>query len=298
MATHVAVIRRRFADLVQRPDAEIPLAQAALLLAQEEYPSMDPDDYLRRLDEFALAASRSLLPGRTLDETVSAINAVLFEIGGLRGNAREYYDPRNSFLNEVLDRKLGIPISLSVIYLEVATRLGLRAHGIGLPGHFIVQVAAGPAGRDATGSPSSAGDTDPAESWLIDPFDKGRRLTEADCARRVRGLYGDRLAFHPSMLAPLRRRQILTRMLNNLKAIYVQRDDYGRALAAVDRLLLLEPDAVGELRDRGAICQQIRFVGQAVADYVRYLERAPHAADADVVRHALRILQEDRTRAN
>jgi regulator of sirC expression with transglutaminase-like and TPR domain len=215
-----------------------------------------------------------------------AVNEVLFLEEGLAGNQRDYYDPRNSFLNEVLDRKRGIPITLSIVYLEVARRLGLNVEGIGLPGHFIVGVL--------TSSASEAGET----PLLVDPFFGGKFLTPADCAARVQQLYGDRVQFSRSMLAPSSRRHILIRLLTNLKVIYANRSDHGRALAAIDRLMILNPGSAQELRDRGAICQQMKFHGQALADLTRYLELAPHAADADSVREAVRALHREAAPAN
>jgi regulator of sirC expression with transglutaminase-like and TPR domain len=266
------IVRQRFASLIEREDHEIDLALAALLIAQEEYPAMDPGNYLSRLDGLARQAREEAVKARSIHDVIGVINHVLFDVEGLRGNAENYYDPRNSFLNDILDRKLGIPISLSIVYIAVGRRLGLPVVGIGLPGHFIVAIEAD-------------------EQILIDPFYRGTILTVADCAARIRQVYGDRLTFHPRMLTPVTSRQILVRVLTNLKAIYSQVNDRGRLLATIDRLLLLNPGEVQELRDRGIVCQQIGFYAQAIADLQRYVELAPHASDVDNIRATLRSIQ-------
>lgn len=270
----LTIVRRRLASLLEREDHRIDLVHAALLIAQEEYPDLRPARYLRRLDVLALRIRRHAIAAGSVLEIVEAVNHVLFVEEAFRGNTENYYDPRNSFLNEVLDRKLGIPISLSIVYIAVGRRLGLPVVGLGLPGHFIVGIQAD-------------------EQILIDPFNRGAILTMDDCAARVRTVYGDRLTFHPRMLAPVSTRQILIRVLNNLKAIYTQTQDPGRLLAAIDRLLLLSPGDVQELRDRGIVCQHLKFYGQALADLNSYLEAAPRAVDADKIRGMIRSIERD-----
>jgi len=268
-----AVVRRQFSSLLERDDRDIDLAFAALLVAREEYPTMDPRPYLARLDDLARQAAARALAATTVRQVVDAINRVLFADEGLRGNSENYYDPRNSYLNDVLDRKLGIPISLSIIYLAISDRLGVPMVGIGLPGHFIVRVQT-------------------AEQILIDPFHQGAVLSIEDCAARVREVYGGRVAFQPTMLEVVSKREILTRLLTNLKVIYAHADDFARLLAIIDRLLLIKPDQIHEFRDRGAVCQQLEFHGQALADLQRYVQLAPHAKDVDQVRQAIRSIQQ------
>ncbi|HSB62457.1 MAG TPA: transglutaminase-like domain-containing protein [Vicinamibacteria bacterium] len=233
--------RARLAALCRRPEAEIPLAEAALLIAAEEYAGLDIPGWLGHLD--ALAGRAAARIGATMDveATAAALNRLLFEEEQFRGNDQDYYDPRNSFLNEVLARHLGIPITLSVVYLEVATRAGVRGCGIGFPGHFLVRL-------------ERQGDT-----RLLDPFHGGRRLTEAECQLLLQRLHGDTARLDPRHLQPVTPRQILVRMLNNLKGIYLTRRDWGRALAAMERMLLLDPDA------RDALRGQLRAVHQALA---------------------------------
>jgi len=260
--------RERFKRLLEVEDVELPLARAALLVAAEEYPVLDTRDYERRLDLMARAI-RSECPTTDVGpKCLAAINDRMFAVEGFRGNSEDYYDPRNSFLNEVLDRKLGIPITLSIIYLELCWRTGVSAVGVGLPGHFIVLVDIG-------------------QLRYVDPFDRGAELDLPGCIAKFRQVHGASARFHPSMLAPVGRRQILYRVLANLKKIYLERKDYCRELAAIDRMLLLNPRGAVEYRDRAAVCQKIGFFGQACSDFRAYLDLAPDAADADDVRAAL-----------
>ncbi len=269
-----SIVRRQLTLLLEREDHRIDLAHAALLIAQEEYPDLRPGRYLRELDALAHRVRQHATAAGSVREIVEEVNHVLFVQEGFRGNAEDYYDPRNSFLNQVMQRKLGIPITLSIIYIAIGRRLGLPVVGLGLPGHFIVGIQAD-------------------ERILIDPFNRGAILTLDDCAARVRAVYGDRLTFHPRMLAPVSTRQILIRMLNNLKAIYAQSQDPARLLAAIDRLLLLDPGDVHELRDRGIVCQHLKFYGQALADLNRYVDAAPRAMDADKIRGVIRSIERE-----
>ena len=226
--------RTLFMRIAAAPDDAISLDEAALLIAQEEYPDLDRARYLRRLDELAVAA-RSRVECETSPYGVAnALSDYLFEDQKFRGNAEDYYSPRNSFLNDVLDRGFGIPITLSVLYMEVARRLDLTVHGIGLPGHFIVRFDA------------------PDEQILIDPFHRGTILAQDDCRALMSQAGAYSRALEPSLLAPVSKREILYRMLNNLKTVYLSDHDYRRALIAVERLVLLRPDDAHEtrLRDR------------------------------------------------
>ena len=261
--------RERFAQLVNSPEEELDLAEAALLIAQEEHPEIDVASYLRRLDGLAAAVRARLPESPAPVEIIQGLNTQLFREEGLTGNENEYYDPRNSFLNEVLDRKRGIPIALSVIYLEVGRRLGLPLVGVGFPGHFLVKYS----GAD--------GDV------VLDPFSGGGTLTQAELAQRLRRMYGDAnpfLAQIPQLLAPASKKEILVRMLRNLKGIYLQQNDFTRALAAIDRIVLVAPDLAVEVRDRGAVHQRLGHLQAAVQDFRSYLHMAPNAEDADAIR--------------
>lgn len=255
--------RRRFAELIGRP--VVPLAEAALAIVQEEYPALAPDVYLRRIDDLAAAVSARLPARRDAASALRALRAVLFTEGGFRGNAADYYDPRNSFLNEVLDRRLGIPITLSVLYMEVAARAGLQVHGVGFPGHFLVKYVAG------------------QREIFIDPFRGGEVLSADDCAARYRAVApGHEL--DPRHLAAIGPRPILQRMLHNLERIYAERRDHVRSLWVVDRLLLLAPDDLAARRDRGLVQARLGGTAAAISDLEAYLAARPSAEDADELR--------------
>jgi regulator of sirC expression with transglutaminase-like and TPR domain len=247
--------------MVARPDADIDLAEASLLIAGQEYPDLEPGRYLARLDEMAAALGRRAGDARA-EEAVASLNRVLFEQEGFHGNTEDYYDPRNSFLNDVLDRRLGIPISLCTVYMEVGRRAGLPVEGVSLPGHFVVRLSS------------------PAAPVLVDPFHGGARLTLEDCQRRLDRIYSGRLRLAPAMLAPCGRKSILSRMLRNLKGIYVKAGDHVRALRAVEMLRSLDPESAEELRDRGVLYAALDCFAAAAADLEGYLARRPQCAEA------------------
>jgi regulator of sirC expression with transglutaminase-like and TPR domain len=261
--------RERFAQLVSGSEEELDLAEAALLIAQEEHPDLDITAYLHRLDELAASVRARLPQAPEPMDIIHHLNVRLFHEEGLAGNESEYYDPRNSFLNEVLDRRRGIPITLSVIYLEVGRRLGLPLVGVGFPGHFLVKY------RGADGD------------VVLDPFVGGVTLTLDELAQKLRSMYGDTNPFLgqiPQLLTPASKKEILVRMLGNLKGIYLQQNDFTRALAAIDRILLVAPDLAMEVRDRGAVHQRLGHLQAALQDFRRYLELVPDAEDAEAVR--------------
>lgn len=254
--------RQSFARCVTRPDSRIDLGRAALWLAAEEYPDLDPEVYLGRLESLAerVRQARGGRPG-----TMAALNAlrgVLAHEEAFRGNTEEYYDPRNSFLNEVLDRKVGIPISLSVVYLGVARRADIPLEGVNMPGHFLVRLL------------------DPGGPLLVDPFQGGTVLTAEQCARRLRATMGDDFRLTDEHLAAVGPRQILVRMLTNLRMIWLEREDYARALAAVDRIALILGDTPRVRRDRGLLCSKLHLYGKAWADLAASL-RVPVTEKGD-----------------
>ena len=269
----VSEARRRFAAYIERPAADIRLAEGALLIALEACPDLDVEAYLQRLDGIAETVSTRL--GLELEprRIVSHVNTCIFKEHGLRGNRRDYYDPRNSFLNEVLDRKVGIPITLSIIYLDVGRRAGLPVNGVGLPGHFIVQYGAHP------------------EPFYIDPFHTGKPLSAQDCADRVAQIYGRDLSWRESYLDAVDDLHILARVLNNLKVIYVRKGAHELALGAVERLILLQPDAPSEIRDRGLLRAQLGYLNGALEDLSTYLDACPEAPDAAAMRRHVEALE-------
>jgi len=266
--------RSHFASLIARP--VIPLAEAALAIAAEEYRGLDVGVHLRAIDRLgARVAARLLPPPRPALQVLAALKSVLFEEERFRGNEAEYYDPRNSFLNEVLDRKLGIPITLCLLYIEVASRAGLSLQGVGFPGHFLVRCPAG------EGMP---------EDLFVDPFNGGDLLTGEECVARFRALLHGR-EFDPKFLEPVTPVQILSRMLHNLKKIYVEAGDDVRALWVIDRLILLSPGNLEERRDRGLVSARLGGTASAVKDLSDYLAAFPQAADAEEVAQLLSELR-------
>lgn len=264
--------RARFAAMLAAPEAELDLAAAALMIAAEEYPQLGTGPYLRRLD---LLAERTR--DRLADETaplvvLQELSRVLFVEEGFRGNTEAYYDPRNSFLNDVLDRRAGIPITLSVVYLEVGWRLGLPLAGVNFPGHFLVRY------------------TGEALTLLVDPFQNGEIRFADEAQELLDRVYGGAVQLQPEFLRPAGKRDILVRILANLKGIYLNTRDDARALAAIERILLVRPNAVEEVRDRGMIHARAGRVAEAAADLEHYLRAAPEAPDARRVRMLLEQL--------
>jgi regulator of sirC expression with transglutaminase-like and TPR domain len=266
--------RLAFAHLVRQPETAIDLAEATLLIAKEEYPDLDLAAYLARLEDMGAEVRRLAGPTQDPHRLIAELSEYLFQHLGFRGNADHYYDPKNSFLNEVLDRRIGIPITLSAVYLEVGRRIGLRLHGVGMPGHFLVKYAG------------------PGEEIVIDPFGGGRIVSSVDCQRILDQVFDGKRRFEPTMLAIVGTRQILTRMLTNLKAIYFNDEEYGKALSIVERLLILHPQDACEIRDRGLLSCQLRRYADAIADLERYLRLAPEANDAETIREHLRTLRQ------
>ncbi len=260
--------RDRFAAIAVLPDERIDLAEAALWIAAEEQPGLDPSAWLARLDEMG-ERLRPRLQG-VEDELGRVERLADFLSGevGLRGNAEDYYDPRNSFLNEVLDRGLGIPITLALVYMEVGRRAGVPLVGVGFPGHFLLRHSAQP-------------------RLLLDPFDHGRLLTEEDCRQMLEKLSGGSLPFDSRLLRPSSPRQILVRMLNNLRGIYLNQSEPLRVIGVLDRVLLLDPDDVGARRDRGLLSLRWADPQRGIEDLERYLALEPEAPDTEAVEELL-----------
>lgn len=266
--------RQRFAALAEQPHGAFRLAEGALLIAQEEYPRLDVAAYLQRLDAMASVVSGRLGLEIEPQQIVAQINAYLFDEQGFRGNQTQYYDARNSFLNDVLERKTGIPITLSVVYIEIARQVGLPIVGVGLPGHFLVRYSALPT------------------VFWIDPYYRGTILTLDDCQARLAEMYGDRVVWDAAYVEPVSDHAILQRMLYNLKSIYVQQNDPRRALGVVERLLLLRPDVLSEVRDRGLLQAQLGRLEAALDDLQLYLQLSPDAPDAAALQRHITTLQQ------
>jgi regulator of sirC expression with transglutaminase-like and TPR domain len=242
LLAYQAQIRQLFTDTVRGSENRLDLARAALLIASEAYPGLDILRYVAKLEVMAAAVRPAVTTTDDPTLKIAYLNAYLFEERGFRGNTENYYDLRNSFLNEVIDRSLGIPITLSIVYMEVGRRVGMPLQGLGMPGHFIMKYA------------------EPEEDIYIDPFNQGRMLSREACEELVQQLYGEPVPFQETFLAPVSKKQILARMLMNLKAIYLHTKDYLKALSVVERLLIIEPGVEQELKDRAALRHQIRML--------------------------------------
>jgi len=196
------------------------------------------------------------------------ISDVLFGELGFRGNTEDYYDPRNSFFNDVLERRIGIPITLSAVYMEIARRLPFPVSGVGMPGHFLVKYS------------------DRSLEFFLDPYNGGEILSHQDCEEKLKQLYGDSLEFSEQLLDAVTHRQILARMLNNLKSIYLKGHTYDKGLAIVDMMVLVDPNDPGQYRDRGLLRLRLRQFEKASRDLEHYIKVAPGAADrADIEEH-------------
>ncbi len=270
-------------DLLQVPREQIPLAQAALVLAKDEYPQLDIAAYLQRIDALAATFRKRLRADIAPTETLALLNHYMFDELGFAGNSDDYYDPRNSYLNEVMDRRLGIPITLSVLYIEVGCRVGLPLSGVSFPSHFLVKCAL----RDG--------------AVILDAYAKGASLGIKDLQKRLRVLSGGREVSPEAVMRFLKAAQpadVLARMLRNLKAIHHERGDTTRALTALNRVIDLCPDAADAYRDRARLLDDLECFRAALADFESYLRLEPRADDARRVREKISVLRERASRLN
>ncbi|MGQ4648753.1 transglutaminase family protein [Lyngbya aestuarii] len=267
--------RQNLYNEIRKPDTQIDLAASALYIAQEEYPELEVDAYLSALDVMAAEVEERLPPERYPLRLIKSLNHYLYNELGYSGNASNYYDPRNSFLNEVIERRTGIPITLSLVYLEIARRLDFPMVGINLPGHFLIRPEFQEAGI------------------FVDAFHQGDILFEQDCEARLSQIYGHPVRLQAGFTASVSSRQLLARMLTNLKLIYLKLNDLPKALAAVERILLLFPEVPTELRDRGLLYYQLGDSWTASQDLKMYLAMLPLAEDAQIISRLLEQLSKD-----
>ncbi len=268
--------RQKFWQIAHTPDSEMTithLLEGALAIAWEEYPKMDLGHYREILEQMAddlqLRLSKTHYPLRIVQE----INQYLFIEKAFRGNDTDYYNPCNSFINDVLDRRLGIPISLSIIYMVIGDRLGFPIEGISFPGHFIIRPQ------------------HPDLEIFIDPYNQGDILFPEDCEDKLAQLYGQRVPLQPEYLEPVSVRRILDRLLNNLKLIYLRRHETNKALASIERSLMLNPNVPTQWRDRGLICYQLERFSESRIDLENYLQHIPYAEDSQVIMQLIREMQ-------
>jgi len=270
-----------FAALLHADDDHIPLDEAALTIARIEYAELDFSPYVKALDTFAARVQSRMPHVAETADFISALNSVLFAEEHFSGNRDDYYDPRNSFLNDVLDRRIGIPITLAVVYMEVARRVGFPLFGVGMPGHFLLKH------YDADG-----------RETFIDAFNSGRIMTAEDCQQRLNEIYSGQLTLQPHFLMSVTRRQILTRLLNNLKGIYLTARNLKRCLAVVDLLLAIYPRSPEDVRQRAGIRYSLGQLRGAVDDLETYLKMLPEASDADEVRQTALAIRRDLANRN
>jgi len=268
---------REFSRIASSPDRD--LATPALMIARLECPSLDPVPYLKQLDVMGVSARERLVESGCLEDdrrsetAVDVLNAYLFDEEGFTGNRERYDDPSNSFLNDVLDRRTGIPITLALVYIEVARRAGILIEGVNFPGHFLLRYP--PSRRQGT----------VAHDLILDPFHRGARLSEQDCRHLLERHVGEEAAFDPALLATATKPQMLTRMLLNLKRIYVRLHSFPQARNATELLLAVDPPALTELRDRGLLAYHMNDFSAALRDLQQYLHFAAGSEVDEEGRH-------------
>jgi regulator of sirC expression with transglutaminase-like and TPR domain len=272
----------RLRQIVSGPDQDISLAEAALLIAGHGYPDLNVAAYLSRIEELAYMLRLRIDEDDSVPERISALNRFLFGDLGFAPNSEDYYDPRNNFLNEVLERRTGIPITLCVIYMELGRKIGLPLQGVSFPGHFLVKCAV------------------PEGAVVLDPYSGGIALSLADLQKRLREARGGEVsrAVVAELLVSASNKEIIVRLLRNLKAIYLREHNLDRALPIVNWIIATMPEQTPELRDRGMIYQELECSRAALADFVEYLKRSPSCEDADDIRRRIIDLRRDAARLN
>ena len=273
----------RLKRILDAPENDADLAEAALLLAQEEYPQLDVSAYLSRLDEMARAVRDTLPANAPAAEIILALNRYLFQEEGFDGDAANFYDPRNSFINQVLERKIGIPITLSIIYIEIGQRLGLPLQGVSFPGHFLVKLSV------------ESGEI------VLDPFSGGVSLGRDELEQQLAQTQGDKESAKIPLeewLVTATKKDILVRMLRNLKVIYAHADQLEKTLSVINRILLIAPELAEEVRDRGMVYRQLECFRAALTDLQTYLQMDPESEDRDEMRDHVIELQKIVARLN
>ena len=262
-------VMQEFAALVRSEidDDRIDMLRAALTFARIEYPGLDIERYVRQVEELTARVAARIPDTGDPAQSIAAVNHVLFQEEMFRGNTVDYYNPRNSFLNDVLDRRLGIPITLAALYMEIGRRVSFPLFGVGMPGHFLLKH------YDAGG-----------DSFLIDAFDRGLVLSEDDCQKKLNQIYSGQLSLRPEFLLPVTRRQMLTRMLNNLKVIYLERRNFRRAVQVVDLILVIYPRSPEDVKQRAVLRYNLDDFRGALDDFEEYVKMSPDASDAEEIR--------------
>lgn len=270
--THPALARQRFQEIAGRPDPLLDLVEASLVIALEENPAVDLDRHLGEVQSWSEAVRERLEGSRDVERIVETINRLLFDEEGFHGEDDDYYDPRSALLSEALDRHAGLPITLSVLYIELSRRIGIDASGVALPGRFLVKF------------------TGAFGVIVVDPFDGGRILTTVELQKILDGMFGGGVRLREHHLRSFTPKEILARELAQLKAAYLAQHDLARAAASIDRLLILDDRDAYEVRDRGALAMQMHQYRQAIELFERYLALMPSADDQTRVREQIAYL--------
>lgn len=270
---HPAVARQRFREIAALPEPRVDLVEASLLIAAEDQPGVDVERHLLEVDAWSVAVASRLRGSHDVERVVEAINRQLFEEEGFHGEDDDYYDPRSALVSEMLERHAGLPITLSILYLELTRRIGAEASGIALPGRFLVKFS------------GFFGEV------IVDPFDGGRVVTPVELQKLLDQVYGGGVRLREHHLRSFSRREILARELAQLKSAYLAQHDIERAAASVDRLLILDERDPYEVRDRAGLAMQMHTYTLAIECLERYLELMPHADDRNVVREQIAYLR-------
>ena len=271
--THPAFARRRFREIAGLPEPALDLVEASLVIALEDEPRLDIARYLQQVSEWSDAVRGRLEGSRDVERIVESINRLLFEEEGFHGEDEDYYDPRSALLNETLDKHAGLPIALSILYIELSRRVGAEATGISLPGRFLVKFS-GAFGQ-----------------VVVDPFDGGRVLTTIELQKLLDEVYGGGVRLREHHLRSFTSKEILARELAQLKAAYLVRHDLVRAAASIDRLLILDQNDPYELHDRASVAVQMHEYREAIECFQRYLSLMPHAENVARVREQITWLR-------
>ena len=275
-----SIHQKAFAEMMLGPDEDVDLAKAALHIAAEEFPDLDIGRYLRNLDALGEGAQEYAAKERELGPKIALLSEYLYSDQGFQGNRHDYYDPDNSYLNRVLDRRTGIPILLSLVHMEVGRSLGLVFEGIGLPGHFVIRV--GP----------------PEQEAYVDPFEGGTVLSRSDCEHRIQSMFGGSVEVGDVHFASYTRKQFLGRILNNLKHIYRSKGEHHKAIMMASFAHMTAPDWGENLKERAWLHHAVGEYRRAIADLESYLKISPEAKDAENIKKQIQGIWSALARSN
>ena len=266
-------------ELSQLENDQIDLAKGALLIAKEAYTDLDIEVYLQRLNQMAEELQSQIGKEADTSDQINHLNHYLFESQGFAGSSQEnYYDARNSYLNEVLERKTGIPITLSVVYMEIGKRIGLPLVGVGFPGHFIVKHQ--------------------HLETVIDPFEKGQILSDADLSERLTQIFREPVSMHPRFLQAVTNKEILARMLRNLRQIHFRAGEHQKAVNTAEQITWLAPQSAQDYRDLGYLYYQVNAYGRSLAAFDTYLRLSDDPPDQEEISRNIRVLTQQIAKLN